>query len=883
MADEDEQIYEDPKKSKENEDKLKLKIAKKAYVFDVRRKYAVTKTFAVKKSPETPGEKIKDQVLSFFKKRKGAYEEKEKPAQAAAQGKSSTMMTALGIAGIVILLFILGIVYVFISVGSAPSAPPAAPPPAVFEGAYNFTIEQARVLSVEPQDNPKREGYFLAKYGAAGLNGLNFTASLYREKPSIQVFVLDYAKESADSYPEILKGLKRELPTRGIEINEIGVESLSNLPDGAILLIPTGYMPKELLGIDSNLDYGQLLDRGVNIIYIGYPFDNTALDNKGQTVPVERTELLFSSEKPDSDKGFNLFDAQYTVSPSQSGSAQGFQGAGRLYGSISVIKKGNGAMMFLPVYLDSGWVPDIESTGSEKAIADLTRLIEDAYWISPFASGTISADLASNETPMLSLFTGPFDREDGYVLFSAIGEDGSGLVKKTRQIMRVQKTQKGEIVTREPLTVPYYLAGQKTRLNVVLKENDTDPVKLFVVMYKDGVAYKPVDLEPGNTQPTIEKSLDFEVDSPPGDYVINIEDAKGYSYAATKVTVADLLVETNSTNWQAGRFSFKFTSAGKPVFPRLMSVKLDGKGEVKYSPSTLIRTNANTQIEYIYPGKLDPGKHEFTFDVGDGALTKKIDGEYFARKYFWDDWRVIVLGFISLLVFGAGTILRRPEEVKYGLDVPDFPPLSTIKIPIKRQTVLEVFDSVNLKFTWKWMPLRTAELKTGFGKLTYNGKPILVGDFNLERILAKLKDEGLVKNELDYWGLAAWETESKHTIGYLTLYRIMRNVFVNNAVKFSRLDAVPECDVKTIVGKEEIFFHIMEEPKERIVHRALGTAAKGSTIIVFKTDDDVENFSTSLTSTSKLAVALKMEINNHNIQLLPVKNAISAYLKQKMV
>jgi hypothetical protein len=63
------------------------------------------------------------------------------------------------------------------------------------------------------------------------------------------------------------------------------------------------------------------------------------------------------------------------------------------------------------------------------------------------------------------------------------------------------------------------------------------------------------------------------------------------------------------------------------------------------------------------------------------------------------------------------------------------------------------------------------------------------------------------------------------------------------------------------------------------VHKALATSKKGTTIMIFATDDEVEEFRRSLTSTSKLAVGLKMELNAGSIHMMPVKNAISAYLK----
>jgi hypothetical protein len=282
-------------------------------------------------------------------------------------------------------------------------------------------------------------------------------------------------------------------------------------------------------------------------------------------------------------------------------------------------------------------------------------------------------------------------------------------------------------------------------------------------------------------------------------------------------------------------------------------------------------------IVYEYPEKISPGVHNFTFTSGSWSFT--LSQEYRPPRYMWDDPLVVFLGLLSALIFGIAQFIRRPEVVKYGLDIPDFPPQTTIKIPLKRETVLQIFNDVNTDFAWKWMPLRLDEIKSGFRRLTYMGKPILIGDFNLERILHKLKEEGLVKEELGYWGLSSWEKESRHSMLYLAIYRIMRNVFVNNAVKFSKLDSAPDCDAKAIVGKDEKYFHIMEGEPERVIHRALATAKKGTTIIVFPNEEKLNAFKASLVSTSKLAIALKMEMQNGQILLMPVKNAISAYLK----
>jgi hypothetical protein len=145
-----------------------------------------------------------------------------------------------------------------------------------------------------------------------------------------------------------------------------------------------------------------------------------------------------------------------------------------------------------------------------------------------------------------------------------------------------------------------------------------------------------------------------------------------------------------------------------------------------------------------------------------------------------------------------------------------------------------------------------------------------------------MREEGTVRDELDYWGKTEWEKQSGHTIRYLMIYRVLRNVFVNNAIRFSKLDAIPDCDIKAIAGTEEMYLHIMEEPRERVVHRALATVGKGHTMIIFKTPEEVEDFRRTLNSPSKLAVGLKMEVNSRNILLLPVKESVSAFLRSIM-
>jgi len=866
---------------------LKLKISKKAYVFDVRKKFAATRSFAVKKKAETPAEGIRDSLQSFLKGRKPlsggeaarAAQVKQSPSPAQPSGipakPSGSLGIAVKIAAALFLLFFLGIASIFIMYGGEQGGvPPSAETPA-FSGEYSTAVDQSRILSVGQVGSPSNIAFFLISFESKNITEANISAELFREKPLTQVFILEHARESADTYPLFRSGLVDRLSKQGISVNEIGTESLSTIPEGALLLVPTGYFPLELLEGNSGSNFKSLLSRGVDIVYIGMPFDTLALDKTGSTVKVGNSDIQFIKGRPESREGFMLYDAQYTASPGKG--ASGMSSQGMLYGSASMVRLGKGSMVFIPQFLDGGWVTDSDSQGYEKAITDISRLIFEERWIGPFASAAASIRSPS-EKEIISLYTSSFSGDSAIMRLSTTVVDANGVPSRSFSLFSVEKAQKGEIYPRDPVAVPFYLSGVKTRLNLALKESDPTPVKLFVGMYKDGVELQRSEFELGLTNPTIEKSVDFSVNAEPGNYELMIVDSVDKVYAATMLTVANLDIGMPSADWQNGKFAFSISAGGRPISPQTLSVAMDKSGEQQYSQSSMARTGSATQLAYSYAGKISPGTHTFTFSTG--GWSKAFKAEYYARKNIWDNPTVVILGFVSLLVFGIGTILRRPEILRYGLDIPDFPPLTTVKIPLKRETLLEIFDNVNAGYSWKWMPLRADELKSGFRKLTYNGKPILIGDFNLERVLSKLREEGQVKDELDYWGKTSWEKESGHSVRYLMVYRVLRNVFVNNAVKFSKIDAIPECDVKAVLGNEEIYFHIMEEPRERVAHRALATVPKGHTIIVFKTLEEAEDFRRALNSPSKLAVALKMEVNNKNILLLPVKEEVNAYLKR---
>ena len=210
---------------------LKLKISKKAYVFDVRKKYAATRNFVVKKKSETPADDIKENLSALFNRKK-KLPGLEKGSGQSAQGdkkQSSTLKTTITISAALFLLFILAIIVIVMQYGAgAGYMPPIAP--TQFSGNYSFSVEQSRLLSVGQVDEISRAGYLLLDFSSRNITAATFMVSVFNEKPITQVFMLDHSRESADTYSAFRAGLASDLLKHGIMINDMGLESLSSLP-----------------------------------------------------------------------------------------------------------------------------------------------------------------------------------------------------------------------------------------------------------------------------------------------------------------------------------------------------------------------------------------------------------------------------------------------------------------------------------------------------------------------------------------------------------------------------------------------------------------------------------------------------------------------------
>ncbi len=192
-----------------------------------------------------------------------------------------------------------------------------------------------------------------------------------------------------------------------------------------------------------------------------------------------------------------------------------------------------------------------------------------------------------------------------------------------------------------------------------------------------------------------------------------------------------------------------------------------------------------------------------------------------------------------------------------------------MKIPVKKDTVLGIFEKVNEDYRWKNTPLKLEEIKKGFKKIIYQSKPVFISDYNLEYILDKLRGKGEIKSALDYYGLGRWEQESGRSMTYLAIQRKIRDICINEAIPFSKPGESPDYDIRLKVLGQDVFSYLIDSPAVRAQKLALAMRQmqKGVVVLLFQNADDKKDFEDTVSSASESSGLIKMEIMAGSINL----------------
>ncbi len=662
---------------------------------------------------------------------------------------------------------------------------------------------------------------------------------------STNVYVLKgHLYDSGKNYDEFLSSLLYGLRQRGFSTSIVDVKDLPSVPTGSILIVPNGYPPEGFLEVLNET----CKKKTWYIFYIGHT-PTSEIDEKGSVKSskefwMER-QVNFQPLTDVVPQGLKLISTTpYKVENID------------LYRNFyTVLSIGKSKFVILPVPLDIGW------KNGRDAAHDLLTVIDDLHWVE------IRDTSESKVRKEVDYYISPPSEDDVMYVLNVVNASNGDKFSLYYISGYGFKFYPGQLYSeRGPVLVPFsiskaqelfelYLEGEQAKVAINFIDDEGNVVDV-VKPTPSGIVQPGTQVFFNYMNPSLKK----------GGYLIQVVDDKGNILDVSYVELGEFEVEAKpSIKDPVVRFSF-FVN-GKPV--RINEVKVVFKGDEAVFRNV---RQIDFNVEKFFGGPLPVGKHTFEVYIGptkydvDVVVSPRTD---FARLLSGPN---LILLTLSALIYGFGVFFVKKEEEIFYIDIPDFPPIESIKIPINTRMVVDVIEKVNEMYKWEYTPLTTDEIRRGFRMMTYNGSPIYASDFNVQYILEKLKQKGIVVGYGDYYGLKRWEKDSGFDIKQLALYRRIRDICVERAIPFTKLQRRKGYHVKLKVGWTE-FYVFIYDPKERefILKNAPSFIDKGVVVILFSSNEEKRKFYMSLNTGDPRAQRLRFYAVTNNVLLLTLE------------
>ncbi|MFN7991848.1 MAG: hypothetical protein U0R44_06875 [Candidatus Micrarchaeia archaeon] len=838
---------------------LGTKIKKKIYRFELKKKYQYVSHYRKKERP--PIEVIKDQFKKLLSPKKEPEKKAEQTFTSEPPKGGFNFLVFGGFLAIALIIVMLGILYLTTQV-LAPGG--SGFPNQLDKPSIENSITEGQILTAGDRSTPKNAGAVLVDFRTSNIVNYTINITTFDEEVPSEVFILNSERVEADSYPDFIRVLRSNLAKRQIILNEITLKQLETIPEGALVIVPSGAIPKEILGFNSLITMDRLAEHGVVVVYIGQPFTQMLNGTTTTFTPantINNLPVKFDQNTPmESTGGFHLFQPLYRAIGSS-----GWQGS-VVYGSVSVVKRGSGAFVFVPQTLDGGWRGNYSS-----AAEDISRIVFETPWAEPNApTKTYVLANQTNYTGSRYFFSEAFESPKATlkVEFTGYSNTSNFPIRQTLYAHLEKSNNNSLFVESGGRVVPTNITGDKVRLNAQMREAvSAQPNMLLSIVDINGTELQT--LPQGNVNIQADRSFDIPIYIDRGEYIVKLVDDESRNYAQSYMKVVSIDVNwTGINNQKRSIYNFVASMDGTPRSLSDVSVVVDDGRFGSYQFNNVDRMSVDVG-QFTGGEELPYGPHNFTFTSG--QLKVVVPVERTKSKTFFDDpifWIVIIL---TGGIVGIGAVFARQESVFFSIDIPDFPPVARTRIPLNPEAILGLFQKVNENYRWQNTPLTSAEIKNGFKDIFVGGKPIIITDYNVEFILEELEKRGKVKESLGYYGLLDWEGRSKHPMEYLAIMRRVRDICVNNAIPFTGIDDSPDADsIITVVGQQmSLHFYSkgMEVPK--LIGRALPTIGKGIAIILFKNQADKAYLQNLINSSPTVGpLILKMETDSSSLLFL---------------
>jgi len=845
------------------------KTKKKTYRFELKKKYLYTGHYKKKERP--PIERIKDLFRGRLTHKKG-----EKPAGApvsqAPPGGFNFMVFG---AFVFIAIIVLALGWLFLN--TQVLGPPAEFNPPSEKPDISNTIISGDILSSGERGDPQHVAVVMIDYNTSNIVNYTINISTYDEELPSEVFILNSERFEAGMYPDFIIALRSNLAKHKIILNEITLKQLETIPRGAVVIVPSGVIPMEMLGVDSMITPTTLADRGVVVIYLGQPFTKMLNGTLVQTTPQQTLKTLSfrfdENIQLETEEEMHLYQPLYRVDP-----GGGWRGSLE-YGSISVATRANGAFIFLPQTLDGGWRGNFTS-----AADDVSSIIFTVPWVEANAPPTeYFFDNQSYYAGQSYFFSEQFVKPNATVKvdFTGYSSTSEFPVQETLYLWLEKKRDNDMFIELGGKVVPTNISGNPIRMNAMLREPQAAQPNMYLTM-TDSNGTEVQSISQGNVNVQADKSFDIPIYIDRGEYIVGLVDDEGniYTQVYMKVVSIDITLVGQDPK-ELASYYFDITMEDEPYELSEVSATVDdGKyGTYEFTDVNNMKINVG---EFTGDAPLPLGDHLFSFTAG--GLTVEVPFSRQAVKYIFTDPLFIIMIVLTGGIVGIGVLFARQEAIYFALDIPDFPPVARTKIALQPDSILSIFEKTNETYRWHCTPLAVSEIKNGFKDIFYQGKPIYITDYNVEFLLDSLEKRGRVKEAIGYYGLVSWEEKSKRSIEYLAIMRRLRDICVNNAIPFTQLDESKEADsVLTVVG-QQMYLHFYEKSGDPhvLLKNTLPTIGRGISIILFKNQADKTSFQTLLNSSVSVAPLItKMELDSSSLLMLTTEELEKMLLEFK--
>jgi hypothetical protein len=689
-------------------------------------------------------------------------------------------------------------------------------------------------------------------------SNLNYSFYFYVSTSPIQkkIYILNYSCIGCNSFNSFSKYLNDYL--KNFSLGGANVTNDISKVNNSIIIIPTGRIPAFLLnrGInEKQYSLKEVFKKNNTIIYIGLDFQNAI--SLGNEIRLSGSDINYYSlnytDQKINGKFFNT-NGTFILTGANTFDISSFRKVSFTEANATI----TGYFVVIPSLLDSWVSPKI-------AAKDVARFIFFAPWFDKIAY----SNSTSKGVGAAYIFAKPLiqiQRTANVSAFLDVYATNSTIESFSRVYVQIQKP-KPIIVSLPPTGLVFSIVQMNYTVPTGMDElfpfiQIVDPSLNEV--YTTQLQRIPPRLE---TPTTFAGSLPLNIK--PGEYLVVLRNINAEILGTCYIFVPQISISLTNVDWQHNVFSFLVTSNSIPIdttsckICKVANITMEKDGKILYMYTQKNLSIINGILTYSLPqgSILESGKYNIKINILGSVYVVSIEKAigYILPK------EIVFPSIAALVAFLLFVLTKRPEIVVYAIDIPDFLPKEKKKVKVKKEEFIKLFERLNQKYHWKYMPITLEELKTiCMQELRFAGEPLVVNELNLQLILSQLEEEGKIRKVENLYMPAEWT--KFYDEKYLAIFRKLRSFFVSKSIHFSELGQSEQSDMEITYNGEKYFltFFISWESLKRL---KLIEGAKH--MLVFLNEQELEEFKQKLFLSSSLqASILKLAIFSQKLFLI---------------